>query len=141
MRLWILVLTIFLFIACSDNREANNALNENIKAKNKEIALSNEVSSITREAQKLEKQGRDMEIFRQRDNAENARECNAAMEERQKETRDLEARIKNLPENYNNQLTPILADLNECVSCSKRAKESCVKSRAAINEVIKKLYP
>ncbi len=141
MKLYVLVLTIFFFISCSDNRQANNALNENIKVKNKEIAAANEVSSITREAQKLEKQGRDMEIFRQRDNPENVRECNAAMEERQKETKDLEARIKNLPENYNNLLMPLLADLNECVSCSKKAKDSCVKSRASINEVIKKFYP
>ncbi len=80
-------------------------------------------------------------MFRQAGTPENMRECNSSMEEGQKQIKDLEARIKNLPEAYNIQLTPIITDLNECVSCSKNAKTSCVNVRASINKAIKEIYP
>lgn len=141
MKIYIPILTIFLFVSCSGKPEANNAAAENRQAKNKQIAVTNEVSALTRLAQNLEKQGRGMEIYRQANNAENKRECNAAMEDGQKQIQDFEARTNNLPDNFKTQLTPILADLKECVSCSKNAMDACVKSRATINKVIKELFP
>ena len=135
------MLTIFLFVSCSGNPPPNNDVDENRKAKNKQTAIKNEITEITRTAQKLEQQGRGMEMFRQAGNAENMRECNIAMEDGQKQIKDLEARIKNLPDSYNAQLSSIINDLNECVSCLKKAMPSCVKARASINKAIAEIYP
>ena len=109
--------------------------------KNKQTALLNEVSELTRAAQGLERQGRDMDSYRLSSGAESQRTCNVLMEDRQREVNDLEARIKNLPDTYGIRLAPIIPDLNQCVSCSKKAMSSCVKIRAAVNGLIKELYP
>ncbi len=82
-----------------------------------------------------------MDAYRLALGAENRRVCEQLMEDRRREILDLETRIKNLPENYHAQLTPPLVDLNQCVSCSKQANESCVKARASINKTIKEIYP
>ena len=128
-------------MSCSGKPQVNNVADENKKAKNKEIALKNEVTELTRVAQKLDQQGRGMEMFRQAGNAANDRECNAAMEDGQKQLKDFEERIGKLPDNYRAQLTPIIADLNDCVSCSKKAMDGCRKARASINQAIKGIFP
>lgn len=144
MKLCILTLIAFLFAACSAVSQTNNsAPPDNAKAeRNKQIAAANEATKITTAAQKLEQLGREMEILRRPTNPESRRECAIQMEDAQKQVKDLETRINNLPKPYNDNLALVLADLNECVSCAKTtAMESCVKSRAATNEAIKKLYP
>ena len=141
MPLYILLLIVALFVACSGKPQVNNAVDENRRAKNKEIAAKNEVTEITRAFQKLEQQGRGMEIFRQASNAANDRECSVAMEDAQKQTTDLEARIKNLPESYHVRFISIVSDVNACASCSDKAMDSCKKARASINQAIKELYP
>lgn len=82
-----------------------------------------------------------MDSYRLAADAESKRVCNVLAEDRKRETADLETKIKNLPEIYNGQLIPILPDINECVTCSKKAMESCVKARASINETIKRIFP
>ena len=142
MKFCFLFFTIFFFASCSAEKpRQSDEERENIKARNEEIALKNELSDITLNAQKLEKKGRAMEIFRQANNAQNDRECAAAMEEAQKETNELDARIAKLPDIYKKPLAPVIPDLTDCVSCSKTAMESCVKARASINKAIKDLYP
>lgn len=142
MKFRFLFLAIFLFASCSaESNRQSNAERENIKARNEENALKNEVSAITLDAQKLEKKGRGMEIFRQAKNAENDRECASAMEEAQKETQDLDARIAKIPDLYKKPLAPIFPDLTECVSCANTAMDSCIKARVSINKAIKELYP
>lgn len=139
-----ILLTIFLFTSCSENKPQNDeqaAKNEQIRAKNRQTAAVNEATQITQTAQKLEKEGRGMDIYRKSSNPESQRECNAIMETEQKQISELDERIKKLPEPFNAQLTPITADLNTCVSCAKNAVESCVKSRATINGIIKQLFP
>ena len=140
MKFYIALAAVFLLISCSGKPAANNAADENKKAKNKEIALKNEVTELTRVAQKLDQQGRGMEIFRQAGNAENMRECAAAMEEAQKQLKDFEERTGKLPDSYRAHLTPLSAALNECVSCEKKAMDGCRKARASINEAINRLY-
>jgi hypothetical protein len=141
MKLRILLLTIVFFLGCSGKPQTANVADETKRAKNKEIAAKNEVTDITRAFQKLEQQGRSMEIFRQANNAANDRECGIAMEEAQKQINDLDVRIKNLPENYNAKLTSIVADLTVCASCADKAMDGCRKARASINQAIKELYP
>lgn len=141
MKLAVLILTIFLFISCSGNRPADNAVADNPKTeKNKRIALSNEITEATQAAQKLEKQGRDMESFRQWSDAESRRQCSTVMEDRQRQVKVLEDKIKSFPNPFNASLTPIITDLNACVSCSKTAMTSCVKTRASINKAIDEIY-
>jgi len=127
-------------MACS-SKPAVNAVDENKKARNKQIAVTNEVKQLTTLAQKLEKQGRGMEIYRQAGNAENERECNFSMEDGQKQIKDFEARVNNLPDNFKTQLVLLTADLNACVACEKKALESCIKARASINQAIKEIFP
>lgn len=141
MKLCISLLIAVFFVACSGKPQAKNTADENKRAKNKEIAAKNEVAEITRTFQKLEQQGRGMEIFRQANNAANDRECGAAMEDAQKQIIGLEARMKNLPESYNVRLLPIVGDLTECASCVDKAMNSCRKARASINQAIKEMYP
>lgn len=143
MKLYILTLTALLFVACSGGAPANNSAPDKEKIeRNKQIAAKNEVTEITTTAQKLEKLGREMEILRRPNNPESQRECGIQMDDAQKQVKDLEARVNNLPKPYSDDLAPVLTDLNACVSCAKTtAMESCVKSRAAINDAIRKLYP
>ena len=142
-KLTITILFAFFFIACSTVPPADKpaAANKAIIEKNKQIALLNEVGKIVRDAQSVEKLGRNMNSYRLGFDAESKRICNVVSEENRGGVVDLETRIKNLPDNYKDQLFPIIPDLNECVSCSKKAVDSCVKARASINKMIKELYP
>ncbi len=144
MKFYISIIAILLFLSCSENKPQNDeqaAKNEEIKAKNKQTAAVNEATQITQTAQKLEKEGRGMDIYRKSSKPESQRECNAVMETEQKQISELDERIKKLPKPFNAQLAPITADLTACVSCAKNAVESCVKSRATINSIIKQLFP
>ena len=140
MKLITFFLAVCFVVSCTSQPVAN-AVDENKKAKNKQTAIINEVTLLTTLAQKLERQGRGMEIYRQANNAANDRECNIAMEDGQKQLKDYEARANSLPDNFKTQLIPLTNDLNICVSCDRKALESCVKSRAAINKIIKEIYP
>jgi len=143
MKLYTTLLIILVFTSCSQNPPANKpAIVDNAKIeKNKQTALLNEVSELTRTAQMLERQGRDMDSYRLTSDAESQRTCNVLMEDRQREVNNLEAKIKNLSDIYSIRLAPLIPALNECVSCSKKAMSSCVKTRTAINGLIKELYP
>ena len=132
----------FLFTSCSDKPQANKSGAATIAdtEKNKQIALKNEVTEITRLAQKIEQQGRAMDAYRAMPGADGARQCASVMDDQRKQTADLEARIKKLPENYNVRLMPIIGELNDCVSCAKQATDGCKKARASINQAIKEIY-
>lgn len=142
MKIYIAALTIFLFVSCSSSAPTNNnAVKDPAKIeKNKQTAVLNEVTETTQAAQKLEKQGRDMEALRQWSDAESRRQCGAAMDERQKQVKDLADKIKNFPPPLGASLTSFIDDLNQCVSCSKTAMPSCVKARASINKTIGEIY-
>lgn len=143
MKLFITASLALLFVACSNAPQENKKIvPDSAKIeKNKQTAVLNEVGKVTRDAQSLERLGRDMDSYRLAADAESRRTCLALMEDRRRETAELETRIKNLPENFSAQFAPILTDLNECVSCSKQAKIGCVKARASINQTIKQIYP
>lgn len=141
MKRCILLLISFLLISCSGKPPADNTKAANVKTKNEELALSNEVSAITRAAQKLEKQGRGLETYRTSPKAEALRECNLISEDARKEINDLDVRIQKTPDKYKTPLAPVIPDLNECVACSKKAMDGCVKARASINKAIKEIYP
>ena len=143
MKFFITMLFTFFLMSCSAaSPPSKPAIPDATKIeKNKQTAILNEVGAIMRDAQSLEKRGRDMNSYRLAADAESRRTCNLLMEDRRREIADLEAKIRNLPDNFHSQLTPIFADLNDCVSCSKQAKESCVKARASTNKVIKEIYP
>ena len=137
-----ILLATFLFVSCAVQPQANKpgAANVANTEKNRQIALKNEVTEITRFAQKIEQQGRAMDPYRAMPGADGTRQCAAVMDDQLKQTESLAARIKNLPENYNARLTPIIGELNECVSCAKQAFEGCKKARASINQAIKEIY-
>ena len=142
-KLALTILSALFFISCAAASQPGKRLvvdSAKIE-RNKQTAIRNEVSEIMREGQYLERIGRDMDSYRLAQDAESRRTCDTLMEDRRKEIADLEARIKKLPASYNDQLTPIIADLSQCVSCSKDAMENCVKTRATINKAIKEIYP
>ncbi len=130
-------------VSCSNVQQPNKPLiADSAKIeKNKQIAVLNEVGEITRTAQSLEHLGRDMNSYRLAPDAESRRTCGKLMEDRRREIADLETKIKKLPAEYGDRLASILPDLNECVACSTKAIESCVKSRASINKTIKEIFP
>jgi division protein CdvB (Snf7/Vps24/ESCRT-III family) len=132
----------FLFVSCAVQPQANKpgAANVANTEKNRQIALKNEVTEITRIAQKIEQQGRAMDSYRALPGADGARQCAAVMDDGRKQTANLETRIKNLPENYKSRLAPIIGELNDCVTCAKQAIEACKKARASINQAIKEIY-
>lgn len=142
-KLSITIISTFFFVACSaaPRIEKSAAQNKAIIEKNKQINLLNDVSKILQDAQTAEKLGRNMNSYRLGTDAESKRICNVVSEENGREVADLEIRTANLPDIYKDQLLPIIAELNECVSCSKKAVESCVKARASINKMIKEVYP
>ena len=143
MKVYILILSFIFFASCAVKPPIDNAVNENVREKNKETAVKNEVTKITRLAQTIEQQGRDLQSYREAFDAESSRQCNQIVEETRKQTADLETRITNLPENYRNRLMPIpiVGELNECVSCAKKSLDDCKKARASINQAIKEIYP
>lgn len=140
MKLSIALLTAFLFVSCSAPSPApeNSALAENKRAKNREIAAANEVTEIIQVAQKLERQGR---VFSESTDAASASGCGAELEDRQAKVKELDERIKKLPERFSNALLPVIPDLDACVSCSQEALKSCVKARASVNKAIEEIYP
>lgn len=141
MKLFPILLTLIFFAACAQQPPTVNKADEARIAKNKQVAAINEVTQLTTLAQKLEKQGRGMEIYRQANNAINDRECQIAADDAQKQLQDFEARANLVADNYKTRLQPLAADLQICVSCADKALESCVKSRAAINQAIKEIFP
>lgn len=145
MKFSIIILSVLFLFSCSAPAKpppGKSAAPDPAKIeKNKETALLNEVSEVVRAAQSLEKLGRNMDAYRLAPGAESRRACQQLMDDRRREIAELEIRIKNLPGDYNAQLTPLLADLNQCASCSRQAAKSCVKARASINKTIKDIYP
>ncbi len=143
LKFFITTLFALFFIACSAAPPTDKPAIPNgaIIEKNKQTVLLNEVGETVRDAQSIEKLGRNMDSYRLALDAESRRVCNVVMEENRREIIDLEARIKNLPGSYKDQLTEIIPDLNECISCSKKAVDSCIKARASINKMIKEIYP
>lgn len=145
MKLYFLFLAAFLCISCSGiaspqpaNKPSPQIANTE---KNKQIAQRNEVILVTQAAQKLENQGRDMDAMRQAVDAESARQCGNAMRERQRQVTELETKVNNFPDSFKSYLTPIIADLNVCVSCSKTATATCIKTRAELNKAIGEMFP
>lgn len=141
MKACILILIVFFGVSCAGKPTVNNVANEKTQEKNKLIAAKNEVTELTNLAQKLEQHGRDMQSYRDSSGVESSRQCNLMLEERQKEMTEFEARAAKLPDNYKVKLTPIIAELNECISCEKKGLGDCKKARASINQVINELYP
>lgn len=140
-----LIVSLFLFTACADPeaekaKQAGSLANEQIKEKNKLTAAKNEAVEITKLAQKLEQNGRDLQPYRESADAESARQCNAAVEARGAEITDLETRVNKLPETYKSKLSPVIGELRECVSCAKKGLDDCKKARASINRVIKEIF-
>lgn len=134
---------LFTFLgACSVQPRADKPVAANVAntEKNKQVAAKNEVTEITRLAQKIEQHGRAMDTYRAMPGADGARQCASVMDDERKQIAELEARVKNLPENYNVRLMPIIGELNECVACAAKAIESCKKARASINQAIKEIY-
>lgn len=143
MKLYISILfTAFLFTSCVNQPQANKPGAATIAntEKNKQTAAKNEVTELTRIAQKIEQHGRAMDTYRAMPGADGARQCASVMDDERKQIANLEARVKNLPENYNARLMPIIGELNECVSCANKAIESCKKARASINQAIEEIY-
>lgn len=144
MKIYIFILlTTLLFVSCSvqpPTTEKPRAANVANTEKNRQTAAKNEVTEITRFAQRIEQRGRAMDTYRAMPGADGARQCASVMEDERKQIVNLEARVKSLPENYNVRLTPIIGELNECVSCAGEAIESCKKARASINQAIKEIY-
>lgn len=142
-KLCILPVILFLFSACASVNQPQSRKappDPALIEKNKQIALKNEVTLVTQAVQKLEQQGRDMEAIRQAPDAESRRQCGVAMEYRQKQVKDLETKVNGFPNPFNSTLTPIVADLNVCVSCARSALPSCKKTRAALNEAISEIF-
>jgi hypothetical protein len=134
---------IFLFAACasvSQPQVKKAPPDPALIEKNKQIALKNEVTLVTQAVQKLEQQGRDMEAIRQAPDAESRRQCGVAMEYRQQQIKELETKVSGFPNPFNATLTPIIADLNVCVSCARTALPNCKKTRAALNEAIGEIF-
>ncbi len=141
MKLYILILLLIFIVSCASVSQVENAVNENLKQKNKLTDVKNEVTEITVLAQKLEQRSRGLDAFRSYPKAESLRECNLTLENIKKDTTDLDNRIIKLPEDYRNKLIPIIGELNQCASCTKDTLNDCKKARASINQAIKELYP
>ena len=138
------IITFILFLtSCADKPKSNQSAAEvnAIAEKNKQTAVLNEISSLTRTAQRLEGQGRAMDSYRRAPDAERQRICNQIMEDSKRDLTEMQTKINNLPEQYIAPLSSITGDLTECTSCSKKAMESCKKARASINELIKQTFP
>jgi hypothetical protein len=142
MKLYISIFLIIFITSCSGSQTSENPAPQNaaIRAKNQRTAMMNEITDITQTAQRIEKEGREMDFFRKIDNEENMNQCRLYMEERQKEISTLEARIEKIPGAYSRHLTPVIADLNSCVSCAKTAVGGCINARATINKAIAEIY-
>ena len=144
----LLTSAVFLFGGCASAPESapapaapvNAPASRQSNAERQKIATQNEVTLITQAMQKLEQQGRDMENLRQGSGAESRRQCEVAMAARQEQIAELSVRAEKLSSPFNTQLTALVPDLNSCVSCAANARESCVKTRAAVNQTIKDVF-
>ncbi len=139
MKLFIIALNLFLLISCSLEKKTEN--NANLIEKNKETALRNEVIRLTQEAQKLEQEGRALDLYRLIPNQHETDLCLKAVEERTSRLEYFEERTAKLPDTYQSKLSLILNDLKQCVACHKKAIENCKKARASINQAIKEFFP
>jgi superfamily II helicase len=139
----VIVTFTFFFVSCADKPKSNQSAAEvnAIVEKNKQTAVLNEISSLTRTAQRLEGQGRAMDSYRRAPDAERQRICSQIMEDSKRDLTEMQTKINNLPEKYIASLTSITNDLSECTSCQKNAMDSCKKARASINEYIKQTFP
>lgn len=111
----------FLLASCADKPKSNQSAAEvnAIAEKNKQTAVLNEVSSLTRTAQRLEGQGRAMDSYRRAPDADRQRICNQIMEDSKRDLTEMQTKINNLPEKYIAALSSITNDLTECTSCQK----------------------
>ena len=143
MKYLVLLLLLAGFISSACTPEAKPAKNTDpaLIEKNKKTALRNQVVVVVQEAQKLEQEGRSLDVFRTMPSEKNNAECMRAVAERTVRLEDFKSKSSALPENYSVKLLPIFDDLDKCVSCTKTAVENCKKARAMINEVIVEFFP
>lgn len=141
MRLLIFLLTLSFLFACSQTPKTNTNSNTNLAEKNKQTALRNDLVRLVQEAQKLEQEGRTLDIYRTMPSVANTEACLKAVGERSVRLEDFQKKSESLPDNYKTKLLPIYDDLNKCISCEKTALENCKKARANINEAIKEFFP
>jgi len=139
MRLILLLLVPLLLISCDPPPKPQN--NANIAEKNKETALKNEVTRIIELAQKIEKDGRNLDIYRYSDLPGDKKACLESVAKKTSRLEDFKTRVEKLPDDFRGKLSPIYTDLDKCLACVDKAVESCKKARGAINEVIREIYP
>ena len=127
----VVLILAFVFVSCSAGQSSEKTAipNQAVIEKNKQTAVLNQVGATVRDVQSVEKLGRNMDSYRLAQDAESKRACSSVMEDNQREIADLEAKINNLPDNYKAELTSIIPDLNQCVSCAKNAMDSCVNQQ------------
>ncbi len=130
----------FLLISCAS--PPNNTQNKtNVAEKNKETAVKNEVTRIIELAQKIEKDGRNLDFYRYSSLPGDKKLCLESVAKKTSRLEDFKSRVEKLPDIYRAKLSPIYRDLDNCLACEKNAVESCKKGRTAINEVIREIYP
>jgi len=88
MKAYILILIIFLSVSCADKLPVDSVVNEQTREKNKQIAAKNQVTEMTRLAQKIEQHGRDLQPYRETSSDESSRQCDQILEERRKDLTD-----------------------------------------------------
>lgn len=141
MKFYILTLTIFVIVSCGGRKPpANNEANERIKEKNKITAAKNEVTALVTIAQKLEQNGRDLQGFRDSSGEESARQCNLVLEDRRQTYLDFAERVQKLPGEYKAKLSPLVGEIDACLSCDKKTLNDCKQARATVNSLIKELF-
>ena len=144
MKFILTLLTTMLFLISCSQPASDNA-NENAKArlaeKNRETAARNEMVRMLETTQKLEQEGREMEIYRQYSSPINTAACAKVLAEKRVKMQEFQQKLEAMPENYKRKLVSIYEDLTKCVACDKTAIESCKKARANINQVIKEVFP
>lgn len=142
MKLLTVSLTLLFLISCSQTVSNDNAnAKANLAAKNKETAARNEMVRLVQEAQQLEQEGRDMEIYRQYQSPINTKACAKVLAEKSVKMEEFQKKMDGLAENYKAKLAPIFEDLSKCVACDKKAMDSCRKTRASLNQIIKEVFP
>lgn len=136
MKLFIASLTFFFLVSCSQPANDNANAKANLAAKNKETAAKNEMIKLVEEAQKLEQEGRDMEIYRKFPGSA----CGKALAKKTVKLQEFQTKLDGLTENYKSKLAPIFEDLSKCVACEKTAMDSCRTTRASLNQLIKEVF-
>lgn len=138
MKLFFMLLISFFLISCGSSPETQNKID--LAEKNKETAIRNEVTRVIELAQKMEKDGRALDYFRNSYFPYDKKECLKVSAEKSAGLEDFKTRVEKLPAPYREKLSPIYEDLEKCFGCEKKSVESCKKSRAAINQIIKEIY-